>query len=307
MNLRTELIKVAYENKEARADILKIVNEHDTAVAADMRSLLASIESNYTNLDETLIALSSNAGFKVNAKESREVITKMVGLTKKKISDQVDAYAAASRELAEYQAEVKSILDTVKNLKSVQADALKPLTEAAKQLENKKQICLEGQDMCLNMTRSIENKTPGVIQMMATHESPKREQGRGPGELFANLVAGLGEEQAKIAMQIVQQVKEDLTYTQTVIRAIKLVDRVDDEVAAAKTAGVLDKAKEIVSWLSGQANRLMNMAGSLKDWVKGLAMRTKICQGLMKDAGKSFIEFQKSVKRDIDDYKRWTQ
>lgn len=297
MNLRNQLIKLAHENKAARADLLKIVREHDAEAVADIRSLVATMESGYTNLDETLIALSGNAGFNVTAKDERVVVEKMVGLTKKKISDAVDAYSAASRELSEYEAEVKSVLDKVKRLKSVQADALKPLTDAAKQLEGKKQICLKGQDDCLHMTRYITDKTPGITQMMATPDSPKKDQGRGPGELYANLLAALGEEQAKIAMQVVQQVKEDLTYTQTVIRSVKLVEKVDAELAAAKTAGVLDKAKEVASWLGGQANRLMSMAGSIKDWVKGLAMRTKICQGLMKDSQKSFGNFKKQVER----------
>ena len=78
---------------------------------------------------------------------------------------------------------------------------------------------------------------------------------------------------------------------------MKLVEKVDSELAAAKTAGVLDKAREVASWFGGQANRLMSMAGSIKDWVKGLAMRTKICQGLLKDSQKSFGNFKKQVER----------
>ena len=295
--LRNRLIKVAHENPDIRGEVLGLVKEYDQTTVAEFHEILASAPAlPNTPLDATLIGLCSGGEREITAKVDRRTVDKMVGMTKQRIKQAVDAYGEATKELKKAEADAKAVLDGIKKLKSVQSAALKPLTEAAKQLQVKGQICLEGQEQALNMTVYIQDKTPGIVQMMAEEDDEALKKGQKAGELFARLVAELGEEAAKTAFTVTQQCREDLTHTATAVTALKLVVKAGDSASGAKQAGVLEAVGQAVDWLHGKANRRMNFGGSIKDWVKGFVMRTKICGKAVQQQSKSFS----NAKRKID-------
>ena len=295
MSLRNELIKLAHSNPDARGDILAMLKAHDSDVVASATALLKQANENYTGLDATIYSLNDALVDDIRVANRRDV-TKMVGFTRQKIARAVDAYDDASRELAAAQAEHKAVLDKLKKLKSVQSAALKPLTDAAKQLEEKGQIALQGKQACLNMTVYMKNQIAGIEQMMAEEDDEVLKKNQKAGEMFSRLVEAIGEEAAATAMTVVKEIKEDLSHSSTAVVGVKLVDQVGDKAASlSKNAGILDKAKDAMSWLSGKATRLFNMAGSIKDWVKGFFARTKICKKAVANQDKAFEKAKKEM------------
>lgn len=298
--LRNQLIRVASENQEARDAILGLIKEHDAAVSAELSDLSASISENYTGLDDTLFHLAGDAidtdGITKEAADQRRVVTKMVGMTKQRIQQAVDAYSDAEKELAAAEAEYKDVLAKLKKLKSVKDAALKPLKEAASQLQEKGQIALMGREQCLNMTVFIQDKTPGIMQMMAEEDDEALKKGQKAGELYARFVAEMGEESARTAMAVVQQCKADLQHTASVVRSIKLVAKAGDAAGVAKSAGVLEVAQQAFQWIHGQVSRMVGIAGDITKWAKGFVTRTKAARKAVDLQGKTFKSAQSKLE-----------
>jgi len=296
--LRNSLIKVAHENPTTRKAVLDLVAQHDAEVVSDCRDLIAAADAIQAQnpLGDVMASLYMDSERVVVGKDTRRTVEKMVGMNKQQIRVAVDAYSQASDDLARAEAEAKAILDKLKKLKGVKAAALKPLTDAAKQLQEKGRICLEGRDQALQMTVYIQDKTPGIIQMLAEENDDSLRKGQKAGELYARFVQEMGEEAAKTALSVVTQCKEDLQHTASAVVGLKLVERAGDSVGGVKSAGLLDKVKDAYAWLNGEASRLFGMAGDIVKWAKGFVMRTKICKKLVADQGKKF----KSAQRQID-------
>jgi len=298
-NLRNQLIRVASENADARKDILDMLAEHDAATTNDLKAVMASIDTPYTALDDTLFRLAADSideeGILKEAADARRTVSKMVGMTKQRIQQSVDAYSDASKELAAAEAEYKDVIAKLKKLKSVKEAALKPLKEAASQLQEKGQIALMGRDQCLNMTVYIQDKTPGIMQMLAEEDDESLKKGQKAGELYARFVAEMGEESARTALAVVQQCKADLQHTASVVRSVKLVAKAGEAAGAAKTAGVLEVAQQAFQWIHGQVNRMVGIAGSIKDWAKGFVTRTKAAKKAVDNQGKVFNSAQKKI------------
>ena len=297
--LRNQLIRVASENQEARDAILGLIKEHDAAVSTELSVLSASISETYTGLDDTLFRLAGDAidtdGITKEAAD-RRVVTKMVGMTKQRIQQSVDAYSEAEKELAAAEAEYKDVIAKLKKLKSVKEAALKPLKEAASQLQEKGQIALMGREQCLNMTVFIQDKTPGIMQMMAEEDDEALKKGQKAGELYARFVAEMGEESARTAMAVVQQCKADLQHTASVVRSIKLVAKAGDAAGVAKSAGVLEVAQQAFQWIHGQVSRMVGIAGDITKWAKGFVTRTKAARKAVDLQGKTFKSAQSKLE-----------
>lgn len=297
--LRNQLIRVASENQEARDAILGLIKEHDAAVSTELSVLSASISEAYTGLDDTLFRLAGDAidtdGITKEAAD-RRVVTKMVGMTKQRIQQSVDAYSEAEKELAAAEAEYKDVIAKLKKLKSVKEAALKPLKEAASQLQEKGQIALMGREQCLNMTVFIQDKTPGIMQMMAEEDDEALKKGQKAGELYARFVAEMGEESARTAMAVVQQCKADLQHTASVVRSIKLVAKAGDAAGVAKSAGVLEVAQQAFQWIHGQVSRMVGIAGDITKWAKGFVTRTKAARKAVDLQGKTFKSAQSKLE-----------
>jgi hypothetical protein len=182
------------------------------------------------------------------------------------------------------------VLKKLSGLDDKEKKGVAALKTAAGQIKQKERFLVEAENGLLEFTAFVQEKRPGVEQMLADPTSSKF--GDKAGDFFGRVGATLGKEVQEAVAAIYEETKEDLTHTADAIRGLKVVAKTASvKTASLKKAGLADMVVSFKDWLAGQApdgyiKRILNFAGDVKKWIKGFTTRTSIVRknkdGLLK-------------------------
>jgi hypothetical protein len=174
--------------------------------------------------------------------------------------------------------------DAIKRLKELEKDekgGLANLKKAAQQMREKGKYVFEAEQALLEFTAYLQDKTPGIAQMIEDPNDPKSKYGDKAGDFFGRVAGKLGQEVADTVATIYEETKQDLTHTAMAVRGLKIVQKTASiPEGVAKTAGLADIAVAIKDWLAGgvdrAAQKVLGFMGDVSKWLKGFVLRTKM-------------------------------
>ena len=214
-------------------------------------------------------------------------ITKMPGFSPMQLRQQINRISEIRREVEIITAQFEAELGKVKKLEKEEKDGLAALSKAARSMSDKANYCADAEKALLTFTVYMQEKRPGIEQMVARPEDSK--WGAKAGDLFGRIAAKLGSEIAASVETMYRECEEDLSHTAQALKGLKVVTKTSGlKHASLKTAGPLaDVVVGIKEWLAGAkssiAQRILGFAGTIMSWVKGFAERTKIVGKAEKD------------------------
>ena len=170
-------------------------------------------------------------------------------------------------------------MSQLKNLENDEKKGVGILRKAAAQMKQKGRFLIEAENGLLEFTAYLQEKRPGVEQMLADPATSKF--GDKAGDFFIRIGAKLGKAVQDSVQQIYRETEEDLTHSADAIRGLKIVAKTASvKTASLKKAGLADMAVSVREWLAGRPDsliqRIINFTGDIKRWVKGFVARTGI-------------------------------
>ena len=205
----------------------------------------------------------------------------------------IDRLADIRQKHAMMTAQYKDVLKQMKDLEKDEKKGLDKLNEAARQMEKTGNFVSESEKALIEFNAKIQNKRPGIKQMLARPEEVKF--GEKAGDYFGRLAARLEADVMAIVEEEWENCKEDLTHAARCVSKIKLVVKsssIPPEVM--KTAGIVDVVISVKEWLAGKARRLFDIVGDVGRWLKGFVERGK-------RVGKANAQLKKVLDTTIKD------
>jgi len=219
-------------------------------------------------------------GVKVAGKSApRVTIDKIPGFSPQQLRTAIDKIVSVRQKLQQIQTQYQSVLSQLKNLEDDEKKGLGALKKAAAQMKQKNRFLVEAENGLLEFTAFLQEKRPGVEQMLADPDTSKF--GDKAGDFFGRVGAKLGKDVMSAVQEIYNETEEDLTHTADAIRGLKVVAKTASvKTASLKKAGLADMAVSVREWLAGRTDsliqRIINFTGDIKRWVKGFVARTGI-------------------------------
>lgn len=233
-------------------------------------------------------------------REAADSISKMPGFSPMQLRQKIDQLSDIENELTKIAKEYEDVLKKMKGLEKEHKAGVSALKKAASEMREKGKYVVEAKKGLLEFTAYLQDKRPGIEQMIATEETVK--SGQKAGDFFGRIAAKLGQEVSEQVATIYEETKEDLTHTKMAVRGLKIVTKTagasEDQL---RTAGLADTVVSIKEWLADKADSvtktLFQFAGGVMRWVKGFIERTKMV-GKASDSLKSSIS---DAEKMIDD------
>jgi hypothetical protein len=258
----------------------------DAVVATPKRTTLGLLR----DAREGLLIASDIQGKTRTAAAPRVQIDKMPGFSPMQLRQAIDQVVSIRQEAQQVRVQYESVLKKLSGLDDKEKKGVAALKTAAGQIKQKERFLVEAENGLLEFTAFVQEKRPGVEQMLADPTSSKF--GDKAGDFFGRVGATLGKEVQEAVAAIYEETKEDLTHTADAIRGLKVVAKTASvKTASLKKAGLADMVVSFKDWLAGQApdgyiKRILNFAGDVKKWIKGFTTRTSIVRknkdGLLK-------------------------
>ena len=220
-------------------------------------------------------------GKKVKKAAGRVQIDKLPGFSPMQLKQAIDQVVSVRQEAQQIRTQYERVLAQLNDLDDKEKKGLADLKKAAAQVKQKERFCVEAENGLLEFTAFLQEKRPGVEQMLADPETSKF--GDKAGDFFGRVGAKLGKDVQEAIAAIYEETKEDLTHTADAIRGLKVVAKTASiRESSMKKAGLADMAVSVKMWLQGEVDslskRILNFAGNIKRWVTGFVMRTKVVQ-----------------------------
>lgn len=245
----------------------KLASAVDAVLAADNSlDLITAMETLNTELQEG---------------EEKVAKGKLPGFSPMQLKQEIDRLSALRQEIVTHSAQFEAVIKRLKDLEKEEKAGLANLKKAAQQMREKGKYVFEAEQAMLEFTAYLQDKRPGIEQMIEDPNDPKSKYGEKAGDMFGRIAAQLGQEVADQVQVIYAETKEDLTHTVMAVRGLKIVEKTASMPAgAAKTAGIADIAVGIKDWLAGgvdrAAQRIIGFVGDVGKWLKGFVLRTKM-------------------------------
>jgi len=229
-------------------------------------------------------------------------LERLPGLSPMQLEALVDKLAALEKEISKTEAMYAAQIKELEKLGKEYKGGVDKLKAAGKQLSEKGHIVVETRKSVLSFTTSLEQKRPGIEQIIMKPEEAK--DGGKAGDFFGRVAAQFGEEIGKGVEEIWGATKEDLTHMADVVRSFKIVEKTS---AASpdmlKKAGISDVVVSLKEWLSGKADavaqRLVKFVGDIEKWAKGFIERTKMALAGKSKAEKAMDAIMKAADKAV--------
>lgn len=221
-------------------------------------------------------------GVKVaGASAPRVKIDEIPGFSPQQLRTAINKIVAARQRLQQIRTQYESVISQLKNLEEDEKKGVAALKKAAAQMKQKTRFLIEAENGLLEFTAFLQEKRPGVEQMLSDPETSKF--GDKAGDFFNRIGAKLGKTVQDSVQQIYRETEEDLTHSADAIRGLKIVAKTASvKTASLKKAGLADVAISVREWLAGRTDslihRIINFTGDINRWVKGFVARTGIVQ-----------------------------
>lgn len=258
-----------------------------------------SRESVLFGLREAQEIVASVTGRKLKrAASPRTVINGLPGLSPMQVKQQVDKIVEVRQALEVLRRQYEAELKKLSGLEAEEKAGIAVLKKAAQQMKDKGRFLIEAEDGLLEFTAYVQDKAPGVAQMIGDPEASKL--GEKAGEFFERVGVRLGKKMQDAVADIYVQTKEDLTHAADVIRGLKVVSKTASvNEGALKKAGIADTVVAVKEWLAGMKNalaaRVLNFVGDVKRWVKGFDERTKMVRKDVSSLDKAMNEARGAI------------
>jgi len=214
----------------------------------------------------------------------------------------IDKLASLEKEIAKTEALYSAQIKELEKLGKEYKGGIDKLKTAGKQLAEKGRIVVETRKNVLTFTTFLEQKRPGLEQIILKPEDAK--DGGKAGDFFGRVATQFGEEIGKGIEKIWDATKDDLTHIVSVIRPFKIVEKtaaVSPEML--KNAGISDVVVSLKEWLSGKADavaqRLIKFVGDVEKWAKGFIERTKMALAGKTQAEKAMDIIKKAAEKAV--------
>lgn len=264
-------------------------------LAAAVDAVLASDNS----LD--LITAMENLNTEIDTESDKMARGKLPGYSPMQLKAEIDRLSSLRQEIVTHTKQFEDIIKRLQGLEKDEKAGLANLKKAAQQMREKGKYVFEAEQSMLEFTAYLQDKTPGIAQMIENPNDPKSKFGEKAGDMFGRISAQLGQEVADQVQIIYTETKEDLVHTVMAVRGLKIVQKTATIPAgAAKTAGLADIAVGIKEWLSGGADRaaqrILGFMGDVSKWLKGFVLRTK----MVRKASGNLQAALGNAEKDID-------
>jgi hypothetical protein len=280
-SLRGKLIRKAHHNKHLQARVLPLIR----TTSGQNRMLTARQRS---DLVEAIQLVSAK-----EAKLPTQELERMPGFSPMQLRQHIDRLGTTRRELEMMTVQYKDILSRIKGLEKEEKEGLKKLDAAAREMVKTGNFMAEAESALIKFSAKMQNKAPGVVQMLKRPEETK--YGEKAGDFFGRITVKLGADIGKQVEAIYTETKEDLTHIARAVGKIKILLKTSNlPPEVIKTAGLVDVVISIKEWMAGKARRLFDIVGDIGRWVKGFVERTKI-------VGKAKDDLKKSLDTGLKD------
>ena len=268
-------------------------------IAGTEKSSVRTKEAVLRDVREAQAIVAKIKGIKIAASAPRVTIDKIPGFSPQQLRTAIDKIVAARQKLQQIQAQYESVLNQLKGLEDEEQKGVAALKKAAAQMKQKARYLVEAENGLLEFTAFLQEKRPGVEQMLADPVTSK--WGDKAGDFFTRVGAKLGKDVQDAISQIYRETEEDLTHTADAIRGLKVVAKTASvKTASLKKAGLADMAVSVKEWLAGRTDsltqRIINFAGDIRRWVKGFIART----GIVKKETERLLGALNDAKTSID-------
>ena len=231
---------------------------------------------------------------------SKEARVKLPGYSPMQLKQEIDRLGELRREIVTHTKQFEDAIKRLKDLEKQEKAGLANLKKAAQQMREKGKYVFEAEQAMLEFTAYMQDKRPGIEQMIEDPNDPKSKYGEKAGDMFGRIAGQLGQEVADAVRVIYDETKEDLTHTVMAVRGLKVVQKTASiPESAAKTAGLADIAVGIKDWLAGgvdrAAQRIIGFAGDVGKWLKGFVLRTKMVRNSTDDLKAALGNAEKKI------------
>jgi len=228
-----------------------------------------------------LITAMETLNTELNDESDKVARGKLPGYSPMQLKQEIDRLSDLRQQITTHTKQFEDIINKLKSLEKEEKTGLAALKKAAQQMREKGKYVFEAEQALLEFTAYLQDKTPGISQMIEDPNDPKSKYGDKAGDMFGRIAAQLGQEVADQVQVIYTETKEDLTHTAMAVRGLKIVQKTASlPPGAAKTAGIADIAVGIKDWLAGgvdrAAQKILGFMGDVSKWLKGFVLRTKM-------------------------------
>jgi len=228
---------------------------------------------------QVIVAAATGRVVKGAAVSPRVTIDKLPGFAPMQLRQAINEIVNKRQELTKLRTQFESVLNQISGLEADEKKGLDALKAAAAQVKAKEKYLVEAEAGLLEFTAFLQDKRPGVEQMLADPATSKF--GDKAGDFFGRVGAKLGKQVQDAIAEIYRETEDDLTHTADAIRGLKVIERTASvRSESLKKAGIADAVVSIKDWLAGKVDslsrRILNFAGDVGKWVKGFVERTKL-------------------------------
>jgi ABC-type transporter Mla subunit MlaD len=284
-DLAKELVTIASAMVEVEERGAKQATQSPEAVLRDVR--------------EAQMLVASISGVKLKmAAAPRTSIKEIPGFSPQQLRTAIDQIVKVRQKSTALRTQFEAQLKQIKDLDDQEKKGLAALKAAASQMKQKERFLVEAETGLLEFTAFLQDKRPGVEQMLADPETSKF--GDKAGDFFGRVGARLGKKVQDTIAEIYSETEDDLTHTADAIRGLKIVAKTASiNASTMKKAGVTDVVISLKEWLTGKVDgavkRILNFGGDIKRWVKGFVERTKVVKSNTNDLTKALDDAKDSI------------
>ena len=277
--IRKKAIRMAHENPTLREQILPLVKQaagKRVLTGSQRRDLVEAIQlERHLNAGSTLPTVN---------------IENLPGMSKMQFDQYLGKLAKMEQDLKKMEKDAAHVIKAIKDKDAEVKKGKALLEKAAKELNQKAILCGQSADHIIEIKSYFTAKKPGIVQMIANPDDAK--WGDKAGDLFGRIASKLTQEVADEVQVLYAQCEADLTHMSHTVKVAKLVAKTSSiHPTIAKNAGLFDSIAAVKNWFKGQkdamASRILQFAGTIKQWYQGFTDRTKLAKKATSDLNKT--------------------
>lgn len=231
--------------------------------------------------------------------DERVNIDRLPGFSPMQLRQHINRIVEARQKATQIRLQFEAVLKELSGLEAEEKAGLDKLKDAAQQCKDKEKFLVEAEKGLLEFTAFVQQKRPGVEQMLANPETVK--PGMKAGDFFNRIGTKLGAEVQQAVETIYTQTEEDLTHIADCVRGLKVVVKTASvRESTLRKAGLSDVLIAVKDWLAGKADsmsaRVLNFAGDIGRFVRGFVERTGLVKKATRDLQDAFDEAEKQLE-----------
>jgi hypothetical protein len=247
-----------------------------------------------------LIAAMEDLNTEIGDESDKVARGKLPGYSPMQLKAEIDRLSDLRKEIVTHTKQFEDAIKRLSALEKEEKSGLANLKKAAQQMREKGKYVFEAEQALLEFTAFLQDKTPGIAQMIEDPDDPKSKYGDKAGDFFGRVAGKLGQEVADTVSTIYEETKQDLTHTVMAVRGLKIVQKTASiPEGVAKTAGLADIAVAIKDWLAGgvdrAAQKVLGFMGDVTRWLKGFILRTKMVRKASDNLQAALVNAEKQI------------